>query len=305
VAIALDTAIPPRRLGRALRRARRASGLRRAAAAARLGVSPRLLVAWERGALRVPDDTITPLVDLYGEHLTALVPAREPVAVDLGQIAVGWKITVLASTAHDDVLAAYVELLRAVRDAKPGEAVALRTSDLEVLAAAIGADTGDVEARIVELLRCTNAEARTLHDELRRRTLLVPAAGLALGAAAITGMVATAPGSSGAPPAAHAAATPATAPVARTTTSSTTTPPSTTPGSTPATTLPVAPAAPATAEASAAPPVTTTTTTPPATTPPATTPPTTSAPVTAARAPEANDPPVAIPEGETPTIVQP
>ncbi len=298
MATAIDTGIPPRRLGRALRRARRGLGLRRNAAAARLGVSPRLLIAWERGTLRVPDDAAATLSEFYGEHLTKLVPERVPVSVDLGRIAVGSTIKVLASTAHDDVLAAYVELLRAVRSAKPGASVALRTSDLEVLAATIGTDVDDVEGRIVQLMRCTASEARTLHDELRRRMLLVPMAGLALGAAVITGVGADAPGhvTSNTPAAAHASFH--TVPVAHTTT---------TPSSAPA-----APATPTTTSAPppTAPPVTTPPTTapaPPPTEPPVTTPPTTAAPepVTAASAPEVDDPPVGIPEGETPTIVQP
>jgi hypothetical protein len=272
--------------------------MRRHEAATRLGVSEGLLVAWERGTERVTDDGAAALVDLYGERLTALVPVREPVSVDLGRIAVGSKIKVLASTAHDDVLAAYVELLRAVREAKPGTAVALRTSDLEVLATTIGTEVDDVEARIVELLRCTRTEARTLHDELRRRKLLVPVAGLALGAVAITGVVAAAPGHAPAPTAVH------TAPVAHTTTTTTSTP------STPTTVAPephdtTAPTP--TTPTSAAPPVTTTTMAP--LPPPVTAPPTTAAPAvpaaTAANAPDVDDPPVGIPEGETPTIVQP
>jgi hypothetical protein len=270
--------------------------MRRHAAAARLGVSEGLLVAWERGTERVTDDAAAALVDLYGERLTALVPVREPVSVDLGRIAVGSKITVLASTAHDDVLAAYVELLRAVREAKPGTAVALRTSDLEVLATTIGTEVDDVEARIVELLCCTRTEARTLHDELRRRRLLVPVAGLALGAAAITGVVASAPGHAPEPAAVH------TAPVAPSTTTTST-------ASTSATVAPEPPGttAPATTPTTAAPPVTTTTTAP--LPPPVTAAPTTATSAvpaaTAANAPDVDDPPVGIPDGETPTIVQP
>jgi hypothetical protein len=268
--------------------------MRRHAAAVRLGVSEGLLVAWERGTERVTDDAAAAFVDLYGERLTTLVPTREPVSVDLGRIAVGSKIKVLASTAHDDVLAAYVELLRAVREAKPGTAVALRTSDLEVLATTIGSDVDDVETRIVELLRCTRTEARTLHDELLRRKLLVPVAGLALGAVAITGVVAAAPGHAPAPTAVH------TAPVANTTTTTTNSPTTTVAAEPPDTTAPM------TTPTSTAPPVTTTTMAPlppPVTTPPATAAP--EVPATAANAPAVDDPLVGIPEGETPTIVQP
>ncbi len=296
MAVALDIGIPPRRLGRALRRARRAAGLRRAVVAARLGVTPRLLVAWERGTVRVSRDAADALVDVYGDHLTSLVPARVPVSVELGRVAVGSKMKVLASTAHDDVLAAYVELLRAVRDATPGAAAEFRTSDLEVLAATIATDVDDVEARIVELLRCSRAEARTLHDALRRRMLL-PVAGVALGAAAITGVAVDAPGRRPAPPAAGP-----TAPVTATTTTTSTPAVPTAPTTSPATST--------TQPAAAAPPVTTSTAPPakpasPVTTAPATAPPAPPAPVTAADAPDTDDPPVSIPEGETPTIVQP
>jgi transcriptional regulator with XRE-family HTH domain len=301
VATAIDTGIPPRRLGRALRHARRALGLRRSTAAARLGVSPRLLVAWERGTLRVADDMAATLSTFYGEHLTARVPERVPVSVDLGRIAVGSSSKVLASTAHDDVLAAYVELLRAVRAAKPGAPVALRTTDLEVLAATIGSDVDDVETRIVELLRCTTSEARTLHEELRRRMLLVPMAGLALGAAVLTGAVADAPRHTASPTKVAAHAPSHTAPVAHATTTPLSEAPA--PDTTATTSVPVTVTPPATA----APVTATTVPTPPPTRPSVTTPPTTTAPapVTAASAPEVDDPPVAIPEGETPTIVQP
>src|SRR5689334_8363622 len=189
----LDTAIPPRRLGRALRHARRALGLRRPAAAARLGVTTRLLVAWERGTTRVSPDHSAARVALYGEHLTALVPERDTVRVDANRVFVGEKVRIAASTARDDVLSTYVSVLAAVRGAKPGAPLELRTDDLEALAAALGRETDDIEARIAEVLQCTRAEAATVHAELRRR-LLVPAAGFAVGAAALTGAVAMAPG---------------------------------------------------------------------------------------------------------------
>src|SRR4051794_3937126 len=180
----LDTAIPPRRLGRALRHARRALGLRRPAAAARLGVTTRLLVAWERGTTRVSPDHSDALIALYGEHLTALVPERcDAVRVDANRVFVGEKVRIAASTARDDVLSTYVSVLTAGRGAKPGAPLELRTDALEALAAALGRETDDIEARIAELLPCTRAEAAPVHAELRRR-LLVPAAGFAVGAAA-------------------------------------------------------------------------------------------------------------------------
>jgi hypothetical protein len=286
----LDTAIPPRRLGRALRRARRATGLRRPAAAAHLGITTRLLVAWERGTTRVAPDHSDALVALYGEHLTGLVPQRQSVRVDANRVFVGAEVRIAASTARDDVLASYVDVLAAVRGAKAGAPLELRADDLEALAYALGRDGDEIEARIADLLQCTRAEAASVHAELRRR-LLVPAASFAVGAAALTGAVSMAPNApAGAKPNAvvHTEAASATH-AEPTTTSSSSTSNSTTPAPAPSTTTTAAPTptteppAPSTAPAPSAP-VTSAPTTPPA-------------PV--------DDPPVTIPPGETPTIVQP
>jgi hypothetical protein len=304
--VELDVAIPPRRFGRALRAARRAAGLRRTAAAARLGVTPRLLADWERGTFRVPATHHETLVALYGEHLTARVPARRVVRVEPHRVVVGSRVRILAGRAHHHVLPAYAELLTAVRGAKPGSQPALRASDLEVLAAELGQDVGDVEARIVSLLGCTNSEAATLHAELRRRAL-VPAAGLAVAITAWAGaLAATQPGVEGgaapetktisagethtsAPAAPRASTT--TAPAPRTTTPSA---PAGAPTSTPQSAAPTAPTAPTASTASTSPPA-------------PTLPPGNEGPgyeSTTATA-EEDDPPVSILPGEVPIIVQP
>jgi hypothetical protein len=295
--VVLDTAIPPRRLGRALRAARRSSGRRRRSVAAELGIATRLLVAWERGNARVPDDMAAVLDQVYDNRLRALVPHRAPVRVELGHMVMGNKVRILASTARDDVLSTYVDVLGAVRGAKPGAPLSLRTADLEQLADALGRDTDDIESRIVELLQCTRAEAATLHAELRRR-MLVPAASFAVGAAALTGAVSLAPDTepvAPAPTALHAQPAAAESPVT----------------TTPTTGAPVAPVAPVTSTSSTAPPAPTTGTTeaptPPAPSPPPATdaaPPTTAATFTTSSAP-VDDPPVSILPGETPTIIQP
>jgi transcriptional regulator with XRE-family HTH domain len=308
--VALDTAIPPRRLGRALRTARRACGLRRRAAAARLGVQPRLLVAWERGNERVPDDVAGRLVDLYGEHLTALVPARDAVRIETGRIEVGGTIRILASQARDDVLGGYVDLLTALRGAKPGETVPLRHADLEALAYELGRDVDDIEARIVELLRCTREEAAIVHAELRRR-MLVPVAGVAVGVAAWAGAIvatqhpapASAPQRSieqAQPVATDTPITPTTATASAATTSTVPAPSTTASTAAPApspTTPPPSTAAPAP-------------TAPPAPSPPSNTAPAPAPTPTAPAEPtpmttQAPPPDVSIPGGETPTIVSP
>jgi transcriptional regulator with XRE-family HTH domain len=298
--VQLDAAIPPRRFGRALKAARRAGGLRRPVAAARLGVSPRLLADWERGAARVPLEHHDALVDLYGEQLTTRVPARRPVRVESHRVVVGSRVRILGEPARDAVLPAYAELLLAVRNAKPGSIPALRLSDLQVLADALGHDVGDVEARIVRLLDCSPAEAATVHAELRRRAL-VPAAGLAVAVTAWAGaLAATHPALEG--------TSPATNPIAATEPTTTTA------------TVTAAPKAAAPAEAPT-PRATSTTTTPTASTsgpsvaptptpvtPAPTLPPGNEGPdyeSSATTTPAVDDPPVSILPGETPIIVQP
>jgi hypothetical protein len=212
--------------------------------------------------------------------------------LELGRIEVGGKIRILASQARDDVLGSYVELLTALRQSKAGKVVPLRTADLQALADALGRDVVDVEARIVELLRCTGEEAAVLHAEMRRR-LLVPVAGLAVGVTAWAGGIAAAAHDAPAISAPqqsieHAQPVASETPV-------TTASPSTTAAPTTSTTAAPEPVAPA--------PVA----------PPATTPPTTAAPApapttstTAASAPSpAPTPDVGIPGGETPTILAP
>lgn len=293
----LDTAIPPRRLGRALRTARRACRLRRGAVAAELGVSRQRLIAWERGDERVSEIVAARFVALYGDALTTLVPERQPLRLELGRIEVGGKIRILASQARDDVLGSYVELLTALRQSKAGKVVPLRTADLQALADALGRDVVDVEARIVELLHCTGEEAAVLHAEMRRR-LLVPVAGLAVGVTAWAGGIAAAAHDAPAISApersiVHAQPVAAETPVTTATTVAPTAAPSTTSTSTTA--------APA--------PTTSTTAAPEPVAPAPSAPPPTAAsepaPTTSPTEAPAPTPDVGIPGGETPTILAP
>jgi hypothetical protein len=97
-----------------------------------------------------------------------------------------------ASADRGDLVESYAAVLGSVRSTRPGDALQLRTDDLQVLALAIGADGHDVEARIRGLLGCTRDEARRIHKELVRRRLLQPVAALAVGTAIIWGPAAAA-----------------------------------------------------------------------------------------------------------------
>jgi hypothetical protein len=69
----------------------------------------------------------------------------------------------------------------------------LRADDLTVLAVALGSDPDDVAQHVAAVVGCTRAEAAALHDEVLRRRVLVPAAGLAIGAVAYASAVLAAP----------------------------------------------------------------------------------------------------------------
>ena len=248
VALLLDDAMPPERLGALLRAARKRCGFTRKHAAAAAGTTASKLRAYERGDHPVPAGVCAQLAECYGDDLTAHVPLRVPPKIESNQITIGEARRPIG-TDPDDVLAGYVDIVHRLRDTAPGDPLALRTADIVALAGALGSDHTVIERRISEVLGCSRAEAGRLHHELLRRKVILPVAGLAAGMAAFAGSAAVAQTSS-------AANGPAPV-VAATTTSTTTTPrpapvaPRETPkpaaaSTTPTTAAPAAEAAPAT-----------------------------------------------------------
>jgi len=69
------------------------------------------------------------------------------------------------------------------RGARPGQRIALRDEDLDVLAGLVGDDPNEVECRLIELMECTPEEARSLRALLFRRRVVAAAAGIVLGLA--------------------------------------------------------------------------------------------------------------------------
>lgn len=295
-------ALPPARLGRLLHAARRSRGLTLRSAARTTGIPRPTLAAYERGVDTAPAEHLALLAGAYRSSVEALLGGRDVVRVEGASISAGGKVRVLASQAGEVVLGGYVELIRELRGARPGDPLPLRTADLEALAVVIGSDVDDVEARIVEILGCTPEQAAVIHRELLSRRVLRPVAGVALGAAALAGL--TLPQFDRSPTQPHLVEVEA-APVASTdtvaTTTSVPTTSSTTSSTTPSTTAPPATSPPATA--APAPP---TTAAPPPTVAAVPAPPTTATPVTTtAPAPPADpDPPVGLLPGEEFTIVQ-
>jgi transcriptional regulator with XRE-family HTH domain len=187
VALLLDDLAPPR-LGTLLRGARKARGLSRREVAQRIGASASDLRRYERGDEPVPPRVVAQLAECYGAALTEQLATRAPIEVESRRMVVGDEVAALDTTDGDEVLGKYVELVSRMRQSQPGEPIALRADDLVALSTAIGLDTDDVEARIVELLGCSPREAKSLHAEMLRRKLVLPVAGFVAGLAIVGGV---------------------------------------------------------------------------------------------------------------------
>jgi transcriptional regulator with XRE-family HTH domain len=181
VALLLGDEMPPARLGELLRDGRKRAGLKRTQAAKRVGITADVLRNYERGTATISAEVCTALADLYGEDLTAHVPLRAEAPLD---------DQILDRGSADDVVAAYVELLRRVRGTKAGDPLPLRATDLAAISVALEADPAFIEQRIMDTLGCSRKVARTLHRELLRRRVLLPVAGLAASVTALAGVAA-------------------------------------------------------------------------------------------------------------------
>jgi transcriptional regulator with XRE-family HTH domain len=186
VALLLDDLAPPR-LGTLLRAARKHAGSTRREVAQRIGTTPGDLRRYERGDTPVPPRLIPALAECYGEELTAQLATRAPIELDERRIVVGTESRALESDDSDELLGQYVEIVSRLRQAPPGEPIALRADDLVALSNALGQESAHVEARIVDILGCTPYEAHSLHAEMLRRKLVLPLAGLVAGIAMVSG----------------------------------------------------------------------------------------------------------------------
>jgi transcriptional regulator with XRE-family HTH domain len=191
VALLLDDAMPPERLGALLRAARKRRGMTRKQASAVAGTTAVKLRRYERGDKQVPPAVCARLAECYGDDLTAHVPLRVPPQIGEHAIVVGGEERTVGPD-PDDVIAGFVDIVQRLRDAEPGEPLALRATDVVALAGALGRDRDEIERRIADALGCSQTVARTLHAELLRRKVILPVAGLAAGIAAFAGAAYTA-----------------------------------------------------------------------------------------------------------------
>jgi transcriptional regulator with XRE-family HTH domain len=275
VALLLDDAMPPERLGELLRAARKRKGLKRKQAAAIAHTTKTRLRDYEQGSKPIPPDVCARLAECYGTDLSAHVPVRVPPKINQDWLIVEEHRLPRVQGTPEEVVREYAQIVARLRNTKPGEMLPLRAADLAVLGSALESDPDEIAARIATILHCSVDEARGLHREMLRRKVVLPIAGLAASVVALAGVnvaqAATAPAHHVSPTTTQVtlAPTTTTTPTAHVAAPKPTVPPTAPPTSPPTTEAPR----------------------PVVTDPPATTPPTT------------DDPPVSVLPGETPVSI--
>jgi transcriptional regulator with XRE-family HTH domain len=192
---ALTEGVPTGRVGERLVQARREAGMGRWRASRVAQISRSNLVRMERGRMRPPDGTLIALCRTYDVAVSWLVPERSgnEVVVGAGRIEVAGRTRVLSGgdgdgeRAVEAVLASYLAIVRELRGVAAGGLVSLRDEDLVALARSLGDTPSEIEARLVDLMKLSREEARAVRRELLKRRVAVPAAGLLLATAAVTG----------------------------------------------------------------------------------------------------------------------
>jgi transcriptional regulator with XRE-family HTH domain len=187
VALLLDDAMPPERLGELLRAARKRKGWKRKQAAGVVGIKASRLRDYERGTKTIPADICEQLAELYGSDLAAHVPMRVPPQINRDWLVVEEHRLPRVHGTTDEVVHEYAQIVSRLRGAKPGEAVPLRAGDLAVLGSALESDPAEIATRIAATLHCSVDEARSLHRQMLRRKVVLPVAGLGASAIAIAG----------------------------------------------------------------------------------------------------------------------
>src|SRR5688572_13310657 len=179
---------------------RRERGLSARQVATAAGVRRQELRAFELGRHSVPDPVLHELAEVYGVETHELLPVRgpSPVAVEDRRISVGPATRELPEDATtDEVLERYLSAVSELRGRLPGDLTGLRDADVALLSDVLGDTCDEIEDRLMRLIACTRAEARAIRKALVKRRLLVPAAGLLLGAGTVAPAAA---GSSTSPP---------------------------------------------------------------------------------------------------------
>jgi transcriptional regulator with XRE-family HTH domain len=177
--------IPATRVGALLGRARLAAGVSDRAVAGRLRVRLRTVRDWERGQIVPNDDQIDAIALACGLRVTELLPRRSVLMYDpaTGVLQLGSQSTLLptAMRTNDDVLGAFLSLVRRERGVRADRDVTVRGDDLEALAEALDLDDEELEERLVRIVGLSRRQAAAVRAQLVRRRLTVGVVGMLAG----------------------------------------------------------------------------------------------------------------------------
>lgn len=137
------------------------------------------LKACEAGVRQLDEPTVLQLTGLYGCDMTAILPSRLPIVVELGRISAGGVSAPYEPLSSTSLLEAYLRLVRSLRRQKSAPTVELRRDDIEILAHHLQ-EAGEV---VVERLGALMGATRS------QRTAM---AGLFATGAVVIGLVGTA-----------------------------------------------------------------------------------------------------------------
>jgi transcriptional regulator with XRE-family HTH domain len=166
-------------------RARAAAGSTDRDLADAVGVPLRLVRVWERGDAVPTDDEMEAIALACGTRLTELLPRRDSVLFDraTGIMRMGDEAVAIGPGAadNDDILSAFVTMVRRQRGLRPGDDVKLRQEDLDALVEALDLDDDELEERLVGLIGMSRSQAAAVRAQLLRRRLAVPVVGMLAG----------------------------------------------------------------------------------------------------------------------------
>lgn len=175
---------PPARVGCAIRDARAGAGRTRRSLARTAGLRARRLRALERGRRAVSPTELRAIATALDLDVRALLPPRHllpRVDTEHARIVVGGRVRPLPVDADErDILRAYLQLVRELRNRAPDEPLPLRDDDLKTLADALGGTPQRIEASLVALMDIEAEEAGRLRAVLDR-PVRAPVAGAVLG----------------------------------------------------------------------------------------------------------------------------
>lgn len=180
--------VPPVRLGRLLGEIRQAHGESLADLVRRCGLAfdEAFFAELEAGRAELDEPLVRWVTELYGVATSDLLPARSELIIDLteGRVGVGDTQIPLVGRETEQILTNYLALVYSLRGMSAGATIPLRKADLTVLGQALELPTRQISR---SLGRMMNAEAAAVQQHARglRRRLVVPVAGILVGATAM------------------------------------------------------------------------------------------------------------------------